>query len=194
MHRRAAALTQRLRKYIARRSRLADVGSGTGHNAHLWRTTLEVTVAEFDVADLHWVGSGPILYDGERLPAADAGFDVVTLLFVLQYPPDPLRLLREARRICLGRVLVMQSTYQGGWGRLCLDFRELIWGRFAFHISRLVRAIPEQPCPLRPQTALTREELRRLFEEAGFCIQTWEPQAWWGMNVSRDLYVLETRF
>src|SRR5262245_35446880 len=93
MHRRAETLTARLRRHIAPGWRVADIGSGSGHNAAHWRTALGVEVDEFDVADLHWVGAGPILWDGPRLPSAAAEYDAATLLFVLQYADDPAALL-----------------------------------------------------------------------------------------------------
>ncbi len=192
MCRRARALTAKLRGSLAPNWRVADVGSGSGHNAAYWRTALGVEVEEFDVADLHWVGTGPILWDGVRLPAATAEYDAVTLLYVLQYAPDPASLLQEVRRICSGRVLVLQSTYRGHWGCLCLAFREFVWGRIAFHVARLAQVIRPQACPLVPRRYFTREELQRTFEHFGFRVVSWEPDEWYGLNVSRDLYVLES--
>src|SRR5262249_10851768 len=132
MFHRARALTARLRGSLAPRWRVADIGSGSGHNAVCWRTTLRIEVHQFDLADLHCVGAGPIFWDGARLPAATAEYDAVTLLHVLQYASDPTPLWQEVRRICSGRVLVVQSTYRGNWGYLCLACRELLWGRIAF--------------------------------------------------------------
>src|ERR1700694_3638237 len=100
MDRRALALTVRLRGFMEPGCRVADIGSGSGHNASCWRTTLGVEVDEFDAADLHWVGAGPPLWHGARLPSATAEYDAVTLLFVLQYAPHPASLLQEVRRIC----------------------------------------------------------------------------------------------
>ena len=191
MHRRAEILTARLRRHLAPGSRVADVGSGSGHNAANWRTTLALAVDEFDVADLHWVGAGPTLWDGACLPSAAAQYHAVTLLFVLQYSPDPAFLLQEVRRICAGPVLVMQSTYRGTWGYFWLALRELFWGRVAFFAARLAGVIPPQPCPLIPRRQFTREELRSTFGRLGLRITSWEPDEWQGMNVSRDLFVLE---
>jgi ubiquinone/menaquinone biosynthesis C-methylase UbiE len=191
MQRRAEALTARLRSFLAPGWRVADIGSGSGHNAALWRTTLAVEVDEFDVADLHWVGAGPTLWDGSRLPSATAEYDAVTLLFVLQYATDPAVLLQEVRRICTRRVLVVQSTYRGNWGCFWLVLRELVWGRLAFFAARLAGIIPPQPCPLIPRRQFTREELRSTFDRFGFRVTSWEPDEWQGMNVSRDLFVLE---
>jgi ubiquinone/menaquinone biosynthesis C-methylase UbiE len=191
MNRRAWALTTRLRRFLAGAGRVADIGSGTGHNAACWREMLGLEVREYDVADLHWVGVGPILWDGVRLPAANAEYDMATLLFVLQYAPHPTALLQEVRRVCSGRVLIVQSTYQGGRGYVALLFRELVWGRLAFYAARLARVILRQDCRLVPRRSFTREELRRTIDRAGFRIVSWEPDEWNGLNVSRDLYVLE---
>ena len=105
MRRRSRQLTDRLRAWMPRGSRVADIGSGTGHNAQAWRTELGATVDEFDVCDLHWVGAGPVPFNGHHLPVADAVYPVVTLLFVLQYAPHPVKLLQEASRISTGRIL-----------------------------------------------------------------------------------------
>jgi SAM-dependent methyltransferase len=191
MARRAAGLTGRLRKWIPEGSRVADVGSGTGHNADCWRTMLRVVVDEFDVADLHWVGPGPMLFDGRRLPAPDAAYDVVTLLFVLHYTPQSVELLTEVRRIARGPVLLVQSTCRGPWGRFCLSLRELCWGPLAFHVARLSGIIRGQPCPLNSRTLYSFEELMGLIQRAGLRVLHWEPQPWRGFLVSRDLFVLE---
>ncbi|RPI77235.1 MAG: methyltransferase domain-containing protein [Planctomycetaceae bacterium] len=190
MNRRARVLTERLHGCLPAGSRVADIGSGTGHNAERWRADLKVEVDEFDVADLHWVGAGPIPFDGQSLPVSTASYDVAALLFVLQYARDPVALLREVRRACSGHVVIVQSTCRGPWGRFWLGARELIWGRFAFHIARLARMVHTSACPLASLRAFSRTELRKVIDEAGFCIETWETEEWHGLNISRDLIVL----
>src|SRR5207302_197684 len=91
------------------------------------------------------------------------------------------------------RVLVIQSTYRGRWGRFWLRQRGLVWGRLAFAVARLAGAVRHSSCPLIPRRGFTRPELWQLFEEAGFVLRTWEPAEWWGLNISRDLFVLEPR-
>jgi hypothetical protein len=143
------------------------------------------------VADLHWVGAGPTLWNGARLPSPAAEYDVAALLFVLQYANDPAALLQEVSRICAGRVLVVQSSYRGNWGYVWLSLREVLWGRIAFWAARRAGVIPPQPCPLIPRRHFTRAELRSIFDRIGFRVLSWEPDEWQGMNVSRDLFVLE---
>ncbi|MDB5385821.1 MAG: Methyltransferase domain protein [Planctomycetaceae bacterium] len=192
MSRRAANLTGRLRNWIPRRCRLADIGSGTGHNAQHWRAQFNANVDEFDVCDLHWTGAGPVIFDGRRIPVADATYSIVTLLFVLQYSPQALELLQEARRICAHRVIVFQSTYDGKWGRGWLRVRDFLWGPLAFYLARFAGMIRGYSCPLKSQTLFSRPELTQLFQQAGLTIHHWEPQEWWGLRISRDLYILES--
>jgi SAM-dependent methyltransferase len=191
MSRRAAHLTRRLRAWIPEGCHVADIGSGTGHNARAWREELNVTVEEFDVADLHWIGNGPVLFDGLRLPVTEATYDVVTLLFVLQYSPHVVELLSEARRITRGRVLIIQSTCRGRWGRFWLRLREWCWGPLAFTVAQFIGMIRGQPCPLNSQRLFSRSELEDLIQRSGLRICHWEPQPWTGFMISRDLFVLE---
>lgn len=191
MNRRASALSRRLQPWIPTGSRIADIGSGTGHNAEAWRARFDVTVDEFDVADLHWVGSGPALFDGRRLPVDKHSYDIVTVLFVLNYSPAVLELLTEVRRISRGRVLLLQSTYQGYWGLFWLRVRDLCWGPIAFHLARLCGIIRGQSCPLIAQQLFTLYELQELLRKAQFRISHIDSQWTPGLWISRHLLVLE---
>lgn len=188
---RASQLTGRLMAWVPPGSRIADVGSGTGHNARSFQRGLGATVDEFDVADLHWIGPGPILFDGQKLRVADASYDVITLLFVLQYVADVLELLRDVGRVSAGRIIVIQSTYRGRWGRLWLSLRGLVWGRVAYRLASIAGVVKGPACSLKRRTLYTRQDLMWLFQEAGLRVIHFEPREWPGMQISRDLFVLE---
>jgi hypothetical protein len=191
MWHRARKLTDRLRSSIPQGGRVADIGSGTGHNAAVWRQDLNAQVDEFDVADMHWIGQGPRLFDGLDLPADDDEYSVAVLLFVLHYAVDPVKLLTEASRVSSSHVIVIQSTYHGPWGRVWLNLREWIWGPLAFAVARCCGVIRGLSCPLKSQTLYSRQELAHLFQQAGLTIQHQEPSEWWGLRISRDLYLLQ---
>jgi SAM-dependent methyltransferase len=53
-------------------------------------------------------GRAPVVQaDGARLPFADGAFDGVFLVAVLDFVPDPVAVLREARRVARERVVVL---------------------------------------------------------------------------------------
>ena len=192
MNRRARKLARRLRPFLPREGRIADIGSGTGHNAAILHDVLgpRVTIDSFDVADVHWVGPAPRWFDGERVPEADSAFSAALLLFVLQYSPCPDQLLREASRIVDGPVLVLQSSYRGAIGHWALRVREFFWGRFAFRVAVALKALPPMPCPLAPRNYYRRDDLIRLAARAGLEVQVVQPSQWSGLGISRDLLVL----
>ena len=191
LSRRARPLTERLRPWVPVGCQIADVGSGTGHNAMVWRSEFGAAVDEFDVADLHWVGAGPTIFDGQRFSVADRTYQVVTVLFVLQYSSQVFHLLQEVRRISADRVIVIQSTYRGRWGRLWLNVRGFLWGPVACTVARLAGVVQGNPRSLVSQRLYSRDELRQLFLNVGLTVRHWEPEEWWGFQISRDLIVLE---
>ncbi len=193
MAHRAALLFQRVGPHLPESGVIADIGSGTGHNAEEVRRRTALLVREFDVADLHWVGPGPVIFNGGRVPVEDGAFDGLLLLFVMQYVDSPNELLSEVRRISRGPVIVVQSVYRGWWGRTVLGLREFIWGRLALRVAVALRVLPPVECPLNPQRYLTRPDLHRLFEASGLVVVKTEPAEWFGLSVSRDLFVLESR-
>lgn len=103
--------------------RVLDVGTGTGVVARLAAEAVGpsgrvvgldisqdfLAVAEAVAGDLpiEWLHG-----DAQDLPAPDASFDVVLSQQVLQFVADPVRALREARRVLVpgGRVLVSVAT------------------------------------------------------------------------------------
>ena len=191
MARRARSLLARIRRHLPSSGIIADVGSGTGHNGEAIRFGTHLAVQNFDVADLHWVGPRPVIFEETHVPASNRSFDALLMLFVLQYPQSPIELLTEARRVTRGRVIILQSTYYGWLGRIVLSIRECLWGRLAFRLAALARVVSATECPLTPRRYFTCSEIQQLFKSAGFTVLQMEPAKWIGLNVSRDLFVLE---
>ena len=199
MERRAKDLYHRVKPWLPVSGTIADLGSGTGHNAEQIRRRTGCTVQEYDVVDLHWVGPGPVLIDRNVIPAADHTFASLLLLFVLQYPESVCQVLNEVRRVTRGRVIVVQSTYTGVWGRLVLKVREFAWGRLAFHLAVLFGLVHASRCSLVhasrcsvvPQRHFTTAELIDVFHQSKFIVREIHRSRWRGFCVSRDLFVLE---
>jgi hypothetical protein len=191
MEQRARDLFRRISPYLPATGTIADIGSGTGHNAQRIRRSTSLTVNEYDVADLHWVGPGPALFSGNSVPVSDHRFASLLLLFVLQYPDSVSPILKEAHRVTQGPVLVLQSTYTGTLGLFVLKCREFFWGRLAFHLAVMTRLVSRGECPVLPRRYFTRQELLDVFRQSGFVVRAIDELNWPGLNVSRDLFVLE---
>jgi SAM-dependent methyltransferase len=116
--------------------------------------------------DFSVVGPGPALFDGRRLPFSDARFDAVAMIYVLHYAPDPIALLEEARRVCRGSIVVVQTVCEGSAGPRLYRVNEAI-SRLGFHAARLFGVINPVPCPLQAREELSREALLRIVRRAG---------------------------
>lgn len=189
---RAQKLAQKLRPHLPPTGQVLDIGSGTGHTVQALRRSTRLSFVEADVVDMSVVGAGPILFADSRLPFCDEAFEGAFMTFVLQYVPDPIRLLAEARRVTKGRVLVLQSTYEGWRGRSALACNEVLWGPVAFTAARLARLIGECAFSLRPQQLFTRDELHRVIRSAGLRLEVMHAEKWPGLPVSCDLLILES--
>jgi hypothetical protein len=191
MSRRSQRLLARLFNRLPESGIIADVGSGTGHNAEAIRQSGMHDVREFDVADLHWIGPGPERISDSKIPVEGRMFDGLIMCFVLQYPESPEELLRECVRISRGPLLIIQSTYQSRLGRILLSIREFFWGRFALRVATIFGLVHPVRSSLQPRRDFTRLELLDLFARVGLVVREIAPDGWWGLGVSRDLFVLQ---
>lgn len=131
--------------YIARGSKVLDIGTWDGLLGQALAQRLDCDVLGVDVVDRADQRQDRIpfrLFDGRRLPVADdERFDVVLLLYVLHHAADDAALLREARRVLApgGRVIVGEDRADGlaerlrtiGFHVFLLLFQGMGWkGRF----------------------------------------------------------------
>ena len=102
--------------------RVLDLGCGTGFVGALMQSELGCSVVGCDVVPMNVALDEFHLYDGEQVPFPSYAFDVTVLAYVLHHVPDPLALLREARRLSRRAVIVVEDTPRcwadRAWGRL----------------------------------------------------------------------------
>ena len=110
------------KQWLPERCRLLDIGCGAGyHVRHLGRKAARVVAIDVDRVALpiarRRVRSRRVSFvqfDGERLPLANASFDAVTSLDVLEHVADREALVAEVARVLRpGGVWIVSTPYQG---------------------------------------------------------------------------------
>lgn len=101
----------RISRHLRPGESVLDLGSGHGGLCLALREQ-GLEVHPVDVVDHSFFPEvKPTLYDGKVLPFADGQFDVTLLVTVLHHTPDPDAVLREAKRVTRGRIVVMEDIY-----------------------------------------------------------------------------------
>lgn len=118
------------KSWLPKRCRLLDIGCGAGYHArHLGRKAARVVAIDVDRVALpiarRRVESRRVTflrYDGQRLPVADASFDAVTLLDVLEHVADRPALIAEIARVLRpGGVWIVSVPYRSPVRRLSAE-------------------------------------------------------------------------
>lgn len=102
-------------------SRLLDLGAGEGFVGEAAALDRGAEVVLADVVDFNETVLPFVLFDGRRLPFDDDAFDGSLIVFVLHHAEDPEALLREAKRVTRGPIVVVESVFATERQRRRLD-------------------------------------------------------------------------
>ena len=134
-----AALVERLDP-LPSKARVLEIGCGTGHFAGKIAERLRPEGRVFGIdasapmLDLAKTRVPVAVADAARLPFRDAAFEASYLIALLDFVPDPLLVLREARRVSRSHVVVL-ALVSHSW----LAFRRRVSGRRGHPIFRTAR-------------------------------------------------------
>lgn len=93
-------------------SRVLDVGCGDMMiSREIKKYIPNAKFIGIDVIDTSMTGECPVLYDGVTLPYPDLYFDVVYTSFVLHHCDDPVQVVSEMKRVCRGRIIIVEEIY-----------------------------------------------------------------------------------
>lgn len=121
LQKRAAKISNQIKKYLSNGDKVLDIGCGSGHIANFLLSE-GFEVVPLDVKNLSFLQNiKPLTYNGHVLPFADNSFDAVLLIAVLHHTPDPERVLKEAKRVAK-RVIVMEGIYENKIQKYIADF------------------------------------------------------------------------
>ncbi len=145
-------------------ARVLDLGAGTGlaGRAALRRGAGSVVATDRAAGMLrNGVGDRALVQaDAYALPFADRSFDLVVAAFVVNHLDDPIRGLRECRRVASALVA---STFDRSWNHPAKDVVDAVMGEAGFRAPAWYAALQTTNEQVKDPA-----ELGRLAREAGF--------------------------
>lgn len=90
-----------------------DLGAGNGQLAENLQSLTGAKFTLLDVIDYNTSSLPLYVFDGEKIPYADASFDQAIIIFVLHHLSDKVvqeNLLREAARVTRGEIVIWEDT------------------------------------------------------------------------------------
>jgi len=125
--RRSRVLGHMMRQLLPSNARVLDVGCGDGAIAKSWMANRpDICVEGIDVLVRPATKIPAYPFDGQRIPFEDNSFDVVTFVDVLHHAENPLQLLREARRVSNGCVLIKDHYAENRLNHATLAFMDWV--------------------------------------------------------------------
>lgn len=87
-----------------------DIGAGRCYIAKELESRNKLKVKCLDVKDLSRTGMKVIVYGGKKMPFKENEFDSAIVSYVLHHCDEPIAVLREAKRVCRGNIVIFEDT------------------------------------------------------------------------------------
>lgn len=159
--RRVDLLVRRLARLIEAPGTVLDVGCGDGWLAvSLAKSVPGLVIEGVDVLVRDGAAIPVREFDGDVIPFPDASFDVVMLIDVLHHTIDPLHLLREARRVTRGTIVIKDHLREGLLAAPTLRFMDWV-GNASYGVEL-------------PYNYWSRAQWQHAFSELNLVVDHWE--------------------
>ena len=157
---RAYDMALEIARVLPDKSRVLDVGCGSGFIAHHLSAILNAKAIGIDLAARSEAAIDYRQFDGKEFPVADQSVDAVLLCYVLHHAQELSILMNELHRVLSlgGQVVIYEDIPSAWWDRLVCWTHNLKWRKRT------------GPCTFRNES-----EWRALFNSAGFDILTERP-------------------
>ncbi|MFC1889145.1 class I SAM-dependent methyltransferase, partial [Thermodesulfobacteriota bacterium] len=164
-----------------REAEILDIGSGTGDITDELARRRDARCVRLDRRRLfmHGARAPSLLCDAGALALGAGRFDHVLLVTVLHHCGDPEAVLAEAKRICMGRILVVEDIFTSRAERLLTIVKDAL-----LNLELIGH----------PRQFHSTDEWERIFADLGLTIETKEMfrfRLLWVVRFRNVMYVLK---
>lgn len=125
--RRMNLLADRIALLLPQGARVLDVGCGDGRiDSLIMRRRPDVAIFGIDVLVRENTYVPVAAFDGERIPYKDKSFDAVIFIDVLHHTGSPEKLLREAKRVSRGVIVLKDHIRERAFDNLTLRLMDWV--------------------------------------------------------------------
>ena len=123
---RAVNISLQMKDFIKKGYRILDVGLGNGFVAKQVRDYYNIYMEGVDVVDYNETDIKNTMYDGLNLPFKDNSFDCVLILQTLHHCSDQIQVLKEAKRVSRGDIIIMEEVYNNYFEKIITFLHDYI--------------------------------------------------------------------
>lgn len=116
--------------FINKKSRILDLGCGSGIAGKNFKEFFQSEVVGIDIIDQRAAKIPFEKYDGKNIPFPDNSFDAVLINFVLHHCENPVCVLKEAKRVTRGKIIIYEDLPEGLIFRIACKLHGLIFAQF----------------------------------------------------------------
>lgn len=123
-------MCQECEGFIKKRATILDLGCGSGIVGDEFKNFFDAELIGVDVKDMRVKKIPFRLIDGFNLPFDQNFFDIVLIIYVLHHARDPLKLLKEAKRVTKEKIIIYEDLKEGNFSNPFLRFHCLSFNTF----------------------------------------------------------------
>jgi ubiquinone/menaquinone biosynthesis C-methylase UbiE len=116
--------------FIDKGSKILDLGCGSGIVGSKFQEFFEASVTGIDIQDRRIKKIPFQIFDGLHIPFLDNSFDIVLISYVLHHAKDSETLLREAKRVSRGKIIIYEDLPEGFLSKLRCTLHQLSYNIF----------------------------------------------------------------
>jgi ubiquinone/menaquinone biosynthesis C-methylase UbiE len=131
-------------QFIGKHSKILDIGCGSAIIADTFQNFFETEVIGVDVIDRRIFPIAFSLINGKKLPFPENNFDNVLIAYTLHHAKDPIALLKEAARVCKGKIFIYEDLPDDFLSKLFCRLHSFSFDKFFGNKNKTIFKTGEQ--------------------------------------------------